>query len=115
MRLQETGPTGLLGKLVTAIVGAVLLVLGFMFSVVLIAIVVAVGLGVWAWFWWKTRKIRQQLNEQMREHAANSPHSSRGDGHVIEGEAVIVEEEVTRSTQASANQLPESPDRRSPD
>lgn len=108
MRLQETGQTGLLGKLITAIVGAVLLVLGFMFSIVLIAIVVAVGLGVWAWFWWKTRKLRQQI----REHAANSPHSSHVDGDVIEGEAVIVEEEVTRP---NANRLPESPDRRSPD
>jgi len=112
MRLQETGPTGVLGKLITAIVGAVLLVLGFMFSVVLIAIIVAVGLGVWLWFWWKTRKIRQQINEQMREHAAHSPRPSRADGHVIEGEAVIVEEEVTRAT---VSRLPESPDRRSPD
>lgn len=108
MRMQETGQTGLLGKLVTAIVGAILLVLGFMFSVVLIAIVVAVGLGVWAWFWWKTRKLRQQ----MREHAASPRQSSNADGHVIEGEAVIVEEEVTRAT---VSRLPASPDRRSPD
>lgn len=109
MRLQETGPQGLLGKLLTAIVGAVLLVLGFMFSVVLIAIVVAVGLGVWLWFWWKTRKLRQQLRE-------NPPpgweRQSAPDGDVIEGEAVIVEEEITRVT---SSRLPESPDRRSPD
>lgn len=108
MRLQEAGTTGLLGKLLTAIVGAVLLVLGFMFSVVLIALVVAVGLGVWAWFWWKTRKLRQQIREQ----AANPPHSSAAAGHVIEGEAVVVEEEVTRVT---AQRLPDSSDQRSPD
>jgi hypothetical protein len=114
--MQESGETGLLGKLITAIVGTVLLVVGFMFSLVLLAGVVAVGLGVWAWFWWKTRKLRQQINEQMREHGANapySPHATHGD--IIEGEAVVVEEEVTRVTRASANRLPESPDRRSPD
>jgi uncharacterized protein YneF (UPF0154 family) len=109
MRMRETGQTGLLGKLITAIVGAILLVLGFMFSVVLIAIVVAVGLGVWAWFWWKTRKIRQQMREN--PPPAWEKHTAP-DGHVIEGEAVIVEEEVTRAT---VSRLPESPDRRSPD
>jgi hypothetical protein len=109
MRLQETGPSGLLGKLITAMVGAIVLVLGFMFSVVLIAIVVAVGLGVWAWFWWKTRKLRQHMRESMPP--AWEKHTAP-DGNVIEGEAVIVEEDVTRVTE---NRLPESPDRRSPD
>lgn len=106
-QMQESG---LLGKMITAIVGAVLLVLGFMFSVVLIAIVVAVGLGVWAWFWWKTRKLRQHLRENPPQ-PQSQPYSGR-DGHVIEGEVVIVEEETTR---VASNRLPESPDRRSPD
>jgi uncharacterized protein YneF (UPF0154 family) len=100
---------GFVGKLVSVVIGAILLVLGFMFSLVLLAVVVVVGLGVWGWFWWKTRKLRQQLRE-------NPPpgweRQSSPDGHVIEGEAVIVEEEVTRATES---RLPASPDRRSPD
>lgn len=107
IRMQETGPVG---KFITAIVGAILLVLGFMFSIVLIAIVVVVGLGVWGWYWWKTRAIRQQINERMREHAEQPRHAPGGD--IIEGEAVVVEEEITRVT---SNRLPGSPDRHSPD
>jgi uncharacterized protein HemX len=110
IRTQETGP---LGKLLTVIVGAILLVVGFMFSIVLLAVVVVVGLGVWGWFWWKTRKLRQQINERMREQEQSRPFPA--DGTVIEGEAVIVEEEVSRTTRGSANRLPASPDRRSPD
>jgi UPF0716 family protein affecting phage T7 exclusion len=110
IRTQETGP---LGKLLTVVVGALLLVVGFMFSIVLLAVVIVVGFAVWAWFWWKTRKLRQQISERMREQEQSRP--SPTGGTVIEGEAVIVEEEITRTTQASANRLPESPDRRSPD
>lgn len=99
---------GVLGKLVSVVVGLILLVVGFMFSLVFLALVVAAGLGVWIWFWWKTRKIRQQMRE-------NPPQPSAAGGQVFEGEAVIVEEEVTHATQASANRLPESPDHRSPD
>jgi uncharacterized protein YneF (UPF0154 family) len=108
--MQESGP---FAKLLAAVGGVALLVLGFMFSLVVLAVALVVGLGVWGWFWWKTRKLRQQINEQMRE---NPPPGWEGPsspaGHVIEGEAVIVEEEVTRVT---SSRLPESPDRRSPD
>lgn len=108
--MQESGP---LAKLLAAVGGVVLLVLGFMFSLVVLAVAVVVGLGVWGWFWWKTRKLRQQIKEQMRAQAPGKPFPT--DGTVIEGEAVVVEEETTRATQASASRLPESPDRRSPD
>lgn len=108
--MQESGP---FAKLLAAVGGVVLLVLGFMFSLVVLAVAVVVGLGVWGWFWWKTRKLRQQINEQMRENPPPGwERQSSPDGHVIEGEAVIVEEEVTRVT---SSRLPESPDRRSPD
>lgn len=105
--MQESGP---IAKVLAAIGGVILLVLGFMFSLVVLAVAVVVGLGIWGWFWWKTRKLRQQIHERMHEHAANAPHAGRGD--IIEGEAVVVEEEITRVT---SNRLPESPDRRSPD
>lgn len=108
--LQESGP---FAKLLATVGGVVLLVLGFMFSLVVLAVALVVGLGVWGWFWWKTRKLRQQINEQMRENPPPGwERPSSPAGHVIEGEAVIVEEEVT---QATSSRLPESPDRRSPD
>lgn len=108
---QESEP---FAKVLAAIGGVILLVIGFMFSLVVLAVAAIIGLGIWGWFWWKARKLRQQVNEQMRErmreHAAHARDSS--DGDIIEGEAVVVEEETTRVT---ANRLPESPDRRSPD
>lgn len=100
--MQESGP---IAKALAAVGGAILLVLGFMFSLVVLAVAVVVGFCIWGWFWWKTRKLRQQINAQMREQRSAG-------GDLIEGEAVVVEEEVTRVT---SNRLTESPDRRSPD
>jgi hypothetical protein len=71
---------GLLGKVLGVVAGAALLVLGLMFSVVLLAVLVVAGLAAWAWFWWKTRELRKSMRERPP------------DGHVIDGEAVIVEE-----------------------
>jgi hypothetical protein len=69
------------------VVGAIVLVLGFMFSLVLLAVFVAVALMLGAWFFWKTRHVRKA----MREAAATRGPPPTG-GEVIEGEAVIVEE-----------------------
>jgi membrane protein implicated in regulation of membrane protease activity len=84
----QTEP-GLLGKLVALLVGAGLLVLGFMFSVVLLAIVAFIGSIAFAYFWWKTRALRKAVREQRQ------PESHTGD--VIEGEAVVVEEATVRT------------------
>lgn len=70
----------MLRNLFALIAGLALLVLGFMFSVVLLAVVAVAGLGIWSYVWWKTRKLRRA----MREQAPN--------GQVIDGEAVVVEE-----------------------
>ena len=75
---------GLLGKLFALVIGAILLVLGFMFSVVLLAVVAVAGLGAWGYFWWKTRALRKA----MREHRPGGDEC----GHVIDGEAIVVEE-----------------------
>lgn len=99
-----------LAKLFTALIGVVLLVFGAVFSLVVLTVALVVGLAVWGWFWWQTRELRRQLDEQMRENAA--PTSSPSQGQIIEGEAVVVEEEVTPLT---SNRLPESPDRHLPD
>jgi UPF0716 family protein affecting phage T7 exclusion len=84
---QTKPPAGPLAQALALVVGAILLVLGFMFSVVLLAVFVAVGLMLGAWFFWKTRHVRKA----MREAAATRGPPPTG-GEVIEGEAVIVEE-----------------------
>jgi hypothetical protein len=81
---QNAGP---LKKLLSLVGGVIILVLGLMFSVVVLIVVVAVGLMVWGFLWWKTREIRRV----MREAQSNS-HPSPPGGDVIEGEAVVVEE-----------------------
>jgi membrane protein implicated in regulation of membrane protease activity len=67
-------------NVLAVLAGTVLLVLGFMFSLVIFAVIAVVGLALWGYLLWKTRKIRQA----MREQAPN--------GHVIDGEAVVVED-----------------------
>ena len=66
--------------------GAILLVLGFMFSLVLLGILLVVGFALGAWFFWKTRHLRKAMRE------ANATAAPAADGTVIEGEAVVVEE-----------------------
>jgi UPF0716 family protein affecting phage T7 exclusion len=83
---QTKPPTSLLGKLLALVAGAILLVLGFMFSLVLLSVFVALALTLGAWFFWRTRHMRKA----MRESAAM--HDRPGNGNVIEGEVVIVEE-----------------------
>lgn len=103
---------GFFAKLISVAIGAILLVLGFMFSVVLLAVVLVVGLAVWVWFWWKTRTLRQQIGERIRtENGATYPSRDADGGHVIEGEAVIVEETVARYP---PKRLSESPERNPP-
>jgi hypothetical protein len=84
-------PPGPLGKLVALIAGATLLVLGFMFSIVLLAVVAAVGLCVWIYLWWKTRELRRVLREQQATRPVD-PEAAATDGQIIEGEAIVVEE-----------------------
>jgi hypothetical protein len=65
----------LLGRVAAILVGAVALVVAFMFSVVALAIVsVVVLIGV-GYVWWKTRGLRRRLRE-------NPP-----GGRVIDGDA----------------------------
>jgi len=71
---------GFLGKVVTIAVGAVLLVAVFTFSLLVFAIVVTGGLLVLGYLWWKTRDLRKQIRQQMRER--------RPSERVIEGEVI---------------------------
>lgn len=72
----------MLGNVLALLASATLLILGFMFSVVVLAVAAVLGLALWGYVLWKTRKLRRAMQEQA---AANN-------GHVIDGEAVVVEE-----------------------
>lgn len=82
---SRTAPIGFLGKIVTTLLAAGLLVVGFMFSIVILAVVAVLGLIGLGYFWWKTRALRRAIREQMA--AARSEQST-----VIEGEASVVRE-----------------------
>jgi hypothetical protein len=82
---RQAGP---LQKLFAFVVGTILLVLGMVFSVVVLVGLVTVGLAVWAYLLWRTRELRRAVRE--------APVDLRPGGDIIEGEAVVVED--TRAT-----------------
>ena len=81
-RLGRTGPRfhlqpkTFLGKVLTVVVGALMLIAVFVFSLLIFAVVAAGGLLVVGYVWWKTRKLRRQMRE-------NPP-----GGRIIEGEVI---------------------------
>ncbi len=95
-------PKGPLAKVLTWILGALLLGAALMFSLVFFAVVAVTGLILGVYFWWKTRAIRAQIRAQMQaqaEAAENSPGyaasqaTPEATGEIIEGVAVRVVEE----------------------
>lgn len=81
---REPGP---LGKALALIGGLALLILGFMFSLMLLAVAAVLVAGIWAYLWWKTRELRRRL----REHGAPSPREGPPGGRIFDGEAVHVD------------------------
>lgn len=82
-------------RVVGGIATAALIVLGVMFSALLLAIIVTAGLVAFGYLWWKTRALRRQMREQFREQATGGVMSEaevfRGEvfkGEVIEGEVI---------------------------
>ncbi|HUU74069.1 MAG TPA: hypothetical protein VMW70_15690 [Burkholderiales bacterium] len=71
----DVEPPGLLAKVFAAMIGAVALVVAFMFSVVALAVVAVVIVIAVIYVWWKTRDLRRNLRE-------NPP-----GGRVIDGDA----------------------------
>jgi len=55
---------GLLDKLLTFAVGAVLLFALFMFSLLAFAVLITGGLLFLGYLWWKTRELRKRMREQ---------------------------------------------------
>ena len=94
-------PPGPLAKVVTFILGAALLVVGFMFSLVALAVGAVGAVLAGSWFWWKTRALRRAMQEQMRTQGFepppdDAPRNAPGEANVIEGESVRVDEERKR-------------------
>lgn len=77
---MQPGESSLLTRILAALAGVILLVVGFMFSLVLLAVLAVAGLVGLGWFWWKTRALRKTMKQRP------------ADGHVIEGEAIVVED-----------------------
>ena len=82
--------SGFFGRLVAVVVGAGLLVLGLMFSVVLIVAAAIAGLVIWGWFWWKTRALRRQMRERMDMPFGHV----QPEGRIIEGEVIRDPDEI---------------------
>lgn len=90
-------PQSLFARIVGALVGVVVLAAAFMFSVVVFVGIAIAGLALWGYFWWKTRALRQQMQEQMRAGGFESPlGETPHDPDVIEGEAVRLDDERNR-------------------
>jgi hypothetical protein len=82
-RLRVSAP-GLLGRILTAVASATVLVAVLTFSLVIFATVAAIALLAGSYLWWKTRALRRQMRERPRG------------GRVIEGE--VIRDAETRDT-----------------
>ena len=81
-RIPGNGPrfsasgSGLMGKILTTVASAAVLVIAFMLSLLVFAVVAAIGLMVGGYLWWKTRELRKQMRDRPQ------------DGRIIEGEVI---------------------------
>jgi membrane protein implicated in regulation of membrane protease activity len=82
-------PQTMLGKLATFAVGASVVVLALMFSLVAFAVIAVGGTIAGSWLWWKTRDVRKQMREQAQRQPAG--------GHIIEGEVIRADEQPVPS------------------
>jgi len=80
-------------KLIAFISTSALIVLGVMFSAVLLVFIVSAGLIVFGYFWWRTRALRKQMRAQRQamSSAANDADAFNAEvckGEIIEGEVI---------------------------
>jgi Flp pilus assembly protein TadB len=74
-----TGLSGWLRKALATTAGVVLVVAGFVLSLLAFAAVATIGLMAASYLWWRSRELRRQMRET-REHPPG--------GRVIEGEVI---------------------------
>ena len=87
MRIHVAGRS-FIGRLMAFVVATMLLILGFMFSLIVLVVLLAGVLLAVAYFHWKTRHLRKAMREQRTQAAT---------GDIIEGEAVVVENDRVRA------------------
>lgn len=90
--MNPSARPSLLGKLIGSVIMAAMLVLGLMFSMVLLVVVLTLGTLAFGYYWWKTRALRRAMQASVPQ--ANS------DGQVFEGEAVVIDEWQVRQHRA---------------
>ncbi len=94
-RLLISPSSNPLQRLIGLIVTAALIVLGLMFSVVLLAVIALVGVIGGGYLWWKTRALRRQMRQmQLQRMDAEQSFGEVFKDEVFEGE--IIEGEVVR-------------------
>ena len=77
-----------MAKSAAIVMGGVLLASAFLISLAFFIVALAVVLVLGGYLWWKTRELRRQVREQLREqnitrHAHNTPPGDVIDGVVI--------------------------------
>ncbi|MBL8396445.1 MAG: hypothetical protein JNK99_17155 [Candidatus Accumulibacter sp.] len=95
-------PGGVLARLLTMSAGALLLVVGFMFSLLALGVLLIGGTLIFAYLKWQARHLRRQPGGSTEPRSAAS-------GRVIEGEVIGDAEYDARlrpSTKRPANGLP---------
>lgn len=90
---QGPGGSGGFSRLLGAIGFAVVLGVGFMFSLLLFSILLVAGVVVGGWWWWKTRHLRRELRERMAQMAQQAQNAqdiqeAEAGGRIIEGEVI---------------------------
>jgi UPF0716 family protein affecting phage T7 exclusion len=88
---QTTPGGGLLGRVLTMLAGALLLIAAFMFSLIALGVLIVGGVLVYAYLHWKTRHLRRHVEEQMQEamrQREQREQREQRDGRVIEGEVL---------------------------
>lgn len=73
-------------RLLAFVSTAALIVLGMMFSAVLLVFIAGGGLIAFVYLWWKTRAVRRQMREYAVDNAASDAPEFKGE--IIEGEVV---------------------------
>ena len=96
---STSNPPSLLRKAGAIIAATALAAVALMFSAVLLTLLLCIGAVAFAYLWWKTRALRKQMREQMRDFTPQGANVERETfrseafaGEVIEGEAVRVDE-----------------------
>lgn len=79
-------PRTLWGRIVGAVLGAVVLVAAFAFSIVIFAVLAVGAVVAGGWLWWKTRHLRREVR------AAQS--RVRPGEREVRGEAVVVRDDT---------------------